>query len=104
MKAFRCTRHLCIHDEGLISKKADFSRPPYSPDLNSGDLFLWGYLKDRVYSDPVPKTVGEFKNNIRREAKKLKLDMVRRAIDNMLPRVQNLLCRKGAWFEKLLKY
>ena len=46
----------------------------------------------------------ELKNNIRREAKKLYLDMVRRAIDNMLPRVQNLLCRKGAWFEKFLKY
>ena len=36
-------------------------------------------------------------------AKKLKIDMVKRVIDDMLPRVQNLLCRKGAWFEKLLK-
>ena len=46
----------------------------------------------------------QLKKNIRREAKKLKIDMVKSAIDNMLPRVQNLLCRKGAWFEKLLKY
>ena len=50
------------------------------------------------------KTIEQLKNNIRREAKKLKIDMVKRAIDNMLPRVQNLLCRKGAWLEKLLKY
>ena len=90
--------------ERLISRKADFSWPPYSPDLNPADFFLWGYLKDRVYSDPVPKTVEQLKNNIIREAKKLKLDMVKSAMDNMLPRVQNLLCRKGAWFEKLLKY
>jgi len=36
--------------------------------------------------------------------RKLKLEMVKAAMDNMLPRVQNLLSRKGAWFEKLLKY
>ena len=64
---------------------------------------LLGFLEERVYSDPVPKTIEQLKNNIRREPKKLKIDMVKRAIDNMIPRVQNLLCRKGAWFEKLLK-
>ena len=85
-------------------RKAGFGWPPYSPDLNPADFFLWGYLKERVYLDPVPKTIEQLKNNIRREAKKLKIDMVKRAIDNMIPRVQNLLCRKGAWFEKLLKY
>ncbi len=25
--------------------------PPYSPDLNLCDYFLWGYLKDRVYAN-----------------------------------------------------
>ena len=84
-------------------RKADFGWPSYSPDLNPADFFLWGYLKERVYLDPVPKTIEQLKNNIRREAKKLKIDMVKRAIDNMIPRVQNLLCRKGVWFEKLLR-
>ena len=84
-------------------RKADFGWPSYSPDLNPAYFFLWGYLKERVYLDPVPKTIEQLKNNIRREAKKLKIDMVKRAIDNMIPRVQNLLCRKEAWFEKLLK-
>ena len=85
-------------------RKADFGWPSYSPDLNPAAFFLWGFLKERVYLDPVPKTIEQLKNNIRREAKKLKIDMVKRAaIDNMIPRVQNLLCRKGAWFEKLLK-
>ena len=76
-------------------RETDFGWPPYSPDLNPADFFLWGYLKERVYLDPVPKTIEQLKNNIRREAKKLKIDMVKRAIDNMIPRVQNLLCRKG---------
>ena len=90
--------------ERLISRKAEFKWPPYSPDLNPADFFLWGYLKDRVYSNPAPKTVEELKRNIKREAKKLKPHMVKSAIDNMLPRVQNTLSRKGAWFEKFLKY
>ena len=84
-------------------RKADFSWPPYRPNLSPADFFLWAYLKERVYLDPVPKPIKQLKNNIRREAKKIKGDMVKHAIDNMLPRVQNLLCRKGAWFEKLLK-
>ena len=80
-------------------RKTDFGWPSYSPDLNPADFFLWGFLKERVYLDPVPKTIEQLKNNIRRESKKFKIDMVKRAIDNMIPRVQNLLCRKGAWFE-----
>ena len=93
-----------LFGERLISRKADFSWPPYCPDLNPADFFLWGYLKDRVYSDADPKTLEQLKSDIRREAKELKLDMVKSAIDIMIPRVQNLLCKKGAWFEKLLKY
>ena len=84
-------------------RKADFGWPSYSPDLNPADFFLWDFLKERVYLDPILKTIEQLKNDIRREAKKLKIDRVKRAIDNMIPRVQNLLCRKGAWFEKLLK-
>ena len=38
--------------------------------------------------------IKQLKNNIRREAKKLNVDKVKCAIDNMLPRFQNLLCRK----------
>jgi len=67
-------------------------------------FFLWGYLTDLVYSDPIPRTTDQLKENIKREVRKLKLEMVKAAMDNMLPRVQNLLSRKGAWFEKLLKY
>ena len=75
-----------------------------SDDLSLADVFLWGYLKERVYSDPVPKTTDQLKNNTRREVKKIKIDTIRAAIDNMLPRIQNVISRKGAWFEKLLKY
>ena len=38
----------------LISRRTDNPWPPYSPDLNPPDYFLWGYLKDRVYEDNPP--------------------------------------------------
>jgi hypothetical protein len=28
--------------------------PPRSPDITPLDLFLWGYVKDKVFSTPVP--------------------------------------------------
>jgi len=40
--------------------------PPYSPDLNPCDFFLWGYLKDRVYQNN-PHTVEELEAAIREE-------------------------------------
>jgi hypothetical protein len=44
------------------------------------------------------------KSNIRREVKKIKMGTIRAAMDYMLPRIQNVISRKGDWFEKLLKY
>jgi hypothetical protein len=43
------------------------------------------------------------KNNIRREVKKIKIDTIRTAMDNMLATIQNVISIKGAWFEKFLK-
>ena len=57
--------------EKIISRRAEFAWPPYSPDLNPCDFYLWGYLKSKVYTDPIPKTTEELKENIRREAKKI---------------------------------
>jgi len=32
----------------------DPTRPPRSPDITPLDFFLWGYVKDKVFSTPVP--------------------------------------------------
>ncbi len=44
-----------------ISLKTDFEWPPHSPDLNPLDFFMWGYLKERVYSPP-PANLKELKS------------------------------------------
>ena len=40
--------------------------PPYSPDLNPCDFFLWGYLKDRVYQEPL-SSLSELESALVRE-------------------------------------
>ena len=45
----------------LISRRTDFPWPPYPPDLNQPDYFLWGYLKERIYINN-PKTRADLKD------------------------------------------
>ncbi|KAI6647522.1 hypothetical protein LOD99_8788 [Oopsacas minuta] len=61
-----------------------------------------GYLKSVVYRDPVPKTLEDLKNNIRREIKKINGETLAKVYDNMLVRLQRVLGRKGAWIEHLI--
>lgn len=53
--------------------------PPRSPDLNPLDFFLWGYLKDRVYS-PSPKTTEDLKTAITREMRSISVDTCKAVI------------------------
>ncbi len=39
--------------EKIISIKSEDIWPPYCPDLNPCDYFLWGFLKDRVFSENI---------------------------------------------------
>ena len=41
------------------------------PDLTPPNFFLWGYLKDRIYSNPIPRTLDQLKDNIRREIRNI---------------------------------
>jgi len=44
--------------------------PPYSPDLNPCDFFLWGFLKDKIYRDN-PQTLDQLKYAINRKLRLL---------------------------------
>jgi hypothetical protein len=44
----------------VISRFGDIPWPPKSPDLSVCDFFLWGYLKNRVYTTR-PRTLDELK-------------------------------------------
>ena len=68
-------------EERLISRNSSFAWPPYSPDLNPRDFFLWGYLKSKVYTSPYPKTAEELKRNIVRECRKITKEVIQSAVN-----------------------
>ena len=90
----------------VIARKAEFEWPPYSPDLNPCDFFLWGYLKSLVYADPPPATTDELKQAIRREIIKLNRnrEMFQNVYRNFLVRVQQLIAKRGGYMENILNY
>jgi hypothetical protein len=38
--------------------------PPRSPDLTPCDFFLWGYMKDKVFVPPLPRSLPELRQRI----------------------------------------
>jgi hypothetical protein len=72
--------------------------PPRSPDLNVCDFFLWGYLKARVYS-PIPKTIEELKENIRREIQNIEKTTLKSVFENFKKRLDLVIQEKGGHIE-----
>ena len=89
---------------GSRLRNADFLRPSYPLDLNPYDFYLWGYLKSRVYNNPVPHNTEQLKENIRREVRRIKQTTVVSAVENLLARIQNLVFQEGPWFEQIVNY
>jgi hypothetical protein len=38
--------------------------PPRSPDVTPCDFFLWGYIKDKVFVPPLPRSLSELRQRI----------------------------------------
>jgi len=53
-----------LFPQRVISRFGDVPWPPRLPDLTVPDLFLWGYLKSKVYSNR-PTDLHTLKENIR---------------------------------------
>ena len=72
--------------------------PPRSPDLNSCDFYLCGYLKATVYN-PLPKTIDELKANIERDCKKLNSEILKPVFSNLKKRRELILSADGGHIE-----
>ena len=55
---------------GYEEKGSGLDWPPYSPDMNPCDFFLWGYLKEQVYRS-APRTIAELQERVRIEIGKI---------------------------------
>ena len=74
------------------------SPPPYSPDLNPCDFFLWDNIEQRM-ARSAPKNAKEslakYKARLRKTATATSKHLVRKALLNMKPRVQAIYEAKG---------
>ena len=66
------------------------------PDITPPDFIIWGYLQDRIYSNPRPRTLDQLKDNIRREIRNIPQDTLPRVMENMAVRMQNVIGQRGA--------
>ncbi|PNF22978.1 hypothetical protein B7P43_G11389 [Cryptotermes secundus] len=60
----RCHRYKTAEAMRVVVGQALFTWPTRSPDLTPCDFFLWGYIKDRVYVPPLPRTLVELRERI----------------------------------------
>ena len=76
--------------------------PPYSPDLNVCDFFLWGYIKDKVYKTS-PQNIQELNNNITQVIRSIEIPVLERATKAFETRLRHLIVSQGEHFENLVQ-
>ena len=76
--------------------------PPYSPDLNACDFFLWGYLKDRVYKEKI-RDMDHLKERITEEINSIQTGLLRRVVSNFQTRCCIVAEQNGSHCENILK-
>ena len=64
--------------------------PPRSPDLTPYDYFLWGHLKNKVYSTP-PENTGELRERILNEVNLMKSNRTEELLYCSLAGMQRIL-------------
>jgi hypothetical protein len=74
---------------------------PRSPDLSPPDLFLWGHLKDAVYSNH-PHTLQKLQANIQRTVDSISTGTLQNVFANMIRRVHLCEDRNGGHFQHIL--
>lgn len=87
----------------LISKYADFPWPARLPDLSVLDFYLWGALKDLVFKTPV-NDIDQLKLRITEEIRKITLDVIRKAFNNFLKRLEECISNDGAHVRNILHH
>ena len=81
----------CNH---VTSRFCDIPWPPRSPDLSVCDFFLWGYLKNRVYTTR-PRTMDELKQRIQDEVRGIPTEMLQQAMGNLNGRLKERIRTGG---------
>lgn len=75
--------------------------PPRSPDLTPLDFFLWGHIKNEVYSTE-PQDVNDLKNQIVSACANIEPHVLKRVVQSMKKRFMACVAVEGRHFEHYL--
>jgi hypothetical protein len=84
-----------------MGRGGPISWPARSPDLTPCDFFLWGYIKDYVFSE-LPTSIVELKTKIRAAISSIDENTLEKVFKNFKFRLDFLLRQNGGHFENLL--
>ena len=88
-------------EDRWIGKYGPIEWPPRSPDMNVMDFFVWGYIKEYVFSRS-PATLEEIKRLITSCVLQIPRDMCKRACHSIKKRARLCIEQNGAIFEPFL--
>lgn len=74
--------------------------PPRSPDITPLDFFLWGYVKDAVFTLPLPQTVDDLKRRITEAIHQISQDLLQLVHSTFRKRLNLVIKKKGLHVEK----
>ncbi|KAJ4447824.1 hypothetical protein ANN_09832 [Periplaneta americana] len=72
----------------IISRQFPHAWPSRSPDLNPCDLWLWEYLKDRIYQGHI-RSLPDLNASIQPHVARISPDMLRTTVDHAVLRMQH---------------
>ena len=83
-----------------FGRRGSIEWPARSPDLSPLDFFLWGYLKDKVYSRNL-HTLEELRNAITSEINELRTnqELLKRVCSAVTARIKECMEVSGGHFE-----
>lgn len=84
-----------------IGRRGTIEWPARSPDLTPLDYFLWGYLKDRVYTSK-PANIAELQQRIIDEIGRIEPEIFERATSTFYNRIAYCQEVAGGHFENML--
>ena len=90
-------------EDRLISQRTEFHWPPYSPDLNPPDFFLWRYLTERIHAKN-PQFLQALKINTRGEVRNIPTAMIARVTANFNVWVTAVIQQRRALTVHIINY
>lgn len=85
----------------IISRNSAVNWPARSCDLTPLDYFLWGYVKDRVYTEPIA-SIAALKLKIRDVINEIKQPVCLKVIENFDERIDICKRRCGGHLSEII--